>query len=73
LQANQLRGYRSILRLLASQYNTIVRRYDGSFNFVKFIFRDTVMRLLRELDPEGVIQRKGRRLKRRSYSHIVFI
>lgn len=29
--------------------------------------RDTVMKLLRQIDPEGVDQRKGKRLKRRLY------
>lgn len=30
-------------------------------------YRDTVMRALRQIDPEGVASRKGRRLKRRIY------
>ena len=31
------------------------------------MFRDTVMNILRQVDPEGVSRRKGKRLKRRSY------
>ena len=35
--------------------------------------RDTVMRLLRQEDPEGVAQRQARRLRRRSYNGKVII
>ena len=37
------------------------------FKFMPLCFRDTVMRLMKEVDSEGVQLRKGRRLKRRSY------
>ena len=35
--------------------------------------RDTVMRVLKEEDPEGVKQRKKRRLKRRIYRNKVLV
>ena len=47
-------GYRQITRRLRRKYNLQVRR-------------DTVMKSLRIIDPEGVVCRKKRRLKRRRY------
>ena len=48
-------GYREMTRRLRMRHNLIVRR-------------DTIMRALRVIDPEGVETRKRRRLKRRVYS-----
>ncbi|XP_065887587.1 uncharacterized protein [Dysidea avara] len=53
--SNQLRGYRAVWRILYSKYRLPVRR-------------DTVMRIMRQIDPEGVKLRKKRRLKRRLYN-----
>ena len=47
-------GYRQLTRRLRRKYNLIVRR-------------DTIMKSLRVIDPEGVERRKRRRLKRRRY------
>lgn len=47
-------GYRQLTRRLRRKYNLIVRR-------------DTIMKCLRVIDPEGVERRKRRRLKRRRY------
>ena len=47
-------GYRSMTRCLRTRYNLSVSR-------------DTVMRLLKEIDPVGVSQRRARRLQRRIY------
>ena len=47
-------GYRQLTRRLRRKYNLQVRR-------------DTVMKSLRIIDPEGVERRKRRRLKRRRY------
>ena len=49
-----LMGYRSMTRCLRTRYNLNVSR-------------NTVMRLLKELDPVGVEQRRARRLRRRVY------
>ena len=47
-------GYRQLTRRLRQKYNLQVRR-------------DTVIKSLRIIDPEGVERRKKRRLKRRRY------
>ena len=47
-------GYRSMTRCLRTRYNLNVSR-------------NTVMKLLKELDPVGVEQRRARRLRRRVY------
>ena len=47
-------GYRQLTRRLRRKYNLSVRR-------------DTIMKCLRVIDPEGVERRKRRRLKRRRY------
>ena len=91
--SNQLRGYRSIWRILRQRYSIIVRRYIAAqciscsivvpqaSHMCKYLLkvnlidllecihtsRDTVMRVLSNLDPEGVNQRARRRLKRRAY------
>ena len=49
-----LLGYRAMTRCLRTRYNLRVSR-------------DTVMRLLKEIDPAGVAQRRARRLQRRIY------
>ena len=49
-----LMGYRAMTRCLRTRYNLKVSR-------------DTVMRLLKEIDPVGVEQRRARRLRRRIY------
>ena len=49
-----LMGYRAMTRCLRTRYNLRVSR-------------DTVMRLLKEIDPAGVAQRRARRLQRRIY------
>ena len=49
-----LMGYRAMARCLWTRYNLRVSR-------------DTVMRLLREINPVGVEQRRARRLRRRIY------
>ena len=50
-------------------YNFIYNKHDYYEVFGIFIqcYRDTIMRLLREEDPEGCEQRRRRRLKRRVY------
>lgn len=37
-------------------------------SFCPFVIRDAVMRLMREVDPEGAQQRRTRRLRRRIYT-----
>lgn len=48
-------GYRQLTRRLRRKYNLHVRR-------------DTIMKYIRIIDPEGVERRKKRRLKRRKYT-----
>lgn len=72
-------------KILRDKYMVIVRRYV--FNFVDtvhhvdmklctcitHILRDTVMELMRLLDPKGVVLRRSRRLQRRVYtSKVIF-
>ena len=49
-----LRGYRGLWHSLRTNYDIIVPR-------------DTVMRILKDVDPEGTKMRKARRLRRRKY------
>lgn len=49
-----LRGYRAVWKLLRDKHGCVVRR-------------DTVMRLLKEVDAEGISYRAKRKLKRRVY------
>ena len=75
--SNKQLGYRSMWNLLRRKYHLVARRYiifiynrhDYYEIFGIFIqcYRDTIMRLLREEDPEGCEQRRRRRLKRRVY------
>ena len=52
--AGSFMGYRQLTRRLREKYKLQVRR-------------DTIMRYIRIIDPEGVNRRKRRRLKRRKY------
>ena len=52
--AGSFMGYRQLTRRLRRKYNLRVRR-------------DSIMRYIRVIDPEGVNRRKRRRLKRRRY------
>ena len=53
--SGQCIGYRMMWRRLVHSYNLNVKR-------------DTVLSLLREIDPEGIERRKRRQLLRRRYS-----
>ena len=46
----------------------MVQSSSNKSTLVVNLLRDTVMHLMRALDPEGVEQRKSRRLKRRLYN-----
>ena len=54
--AGSFMGYRQLTRRIRLKYNLKVRR-------------DSIMRYLRIIDPEGVDRRKRRRLKRRKYTN----
>ncbi|XP_065890189.1 uncharacterized protein [Dysidea avara] len=53
--SDRLRGYRAVWRILHRKFRLRIRR-------------DTVMRMMRQIDPLGVEVRKKRRLKRRIYT-----
>lgn len=71
-------GYRSMWKCLRDKYNLIVRRYCIPFYIFTYWwlyapYRDTVMQVLRELNPEGTSLRASHRLKRRMYYSKVHI
>ena len=71
--SNSQMGYRAMWKCLRDKYNLIVVRFGIHFVIIMpipipLIIRDTVMQVLRVLDPEGVRLRRSRRLKRRVYT-----
>ena len=57
--SDHLMGYRAVWKSLRDRYGIIIRR-------------DTVMTIMRSLDPSGVADRRRRRLRRRTYSVPVY-
>ena len=70
-QSGSLKGYRAIRKIIRDKHHIIVRRYK--YNLFKYYMyfnhynRNTVMRILRDVDSEGVEFRSRKRLKRQRY------
>ena len=75
--SDRLRGYRAIWKILRDRYSIIVPRYvchyismicdSRPMAIFGNVFSIVIQKALKLLDPEGVEDRKRRRLKRRSY------
>ena len=76
--SHNLLGYRAIWHILRRDYGVKVKRYVYLVKLPIWIIhrrtvaifgiRDTVMRIMAQINPEGAQQRLQRRLKRRTYS-----
>ena len=72
MTSDAIMGYRSVWKILREKYGMVVRRYV-CIPYKKCGIkldnneRDTVMRLLKTVDPHGVFLRSKRKLKRRTY------